>query len=120
MRRTLDGGDDDGELKSSLSVTRMELAMSNILFQSSSHLIERQGSFRICHLFALNPKLFLQKVNTNSFLVAFGEGAPAISGKEKVIKTNLAKVSRQYLWIMLDLPTAPFPTISTCKGLCVY
>ena len=71
------------------------MAISNILFQSSSHLIERKGSFRSCHLFALNPELFLQEVNTNSFLVAFGEGAPAISGKEKSYKNKSCTISLQ-------------------------
>ena len=36
-----------------------------------------------CHLFTLNPQLFLEEVNADGFLVALGERAPTISGQSK-------------------------------------
>ena len=48
------------------------------------HLIVNQS----CHLFTLNPELFLKEVNTDCFLVAFGERATAIS-KQKHKRLNI-------------------------------
>ena len=76
------------------------------MFQSPLNIKHKSG-----HLFTLDPQLFLEEVDADGFLVALGERAPTISGQSK-FQTKEKNI--EDLWIMLDFPTAPLPTISTC------
>ena len=89
-----------------------------------------------CHLLTLHPQLLLQEVHADGLLVALGEGAPAVAlgtgaGVESFQLEHCTALHCTALhctalhctvaicgtWIMLDLPTAPLPTISTCNNI---